>query len=81
MILQLPLVSLFSRFRSDSSAPSPVNACVSSRATSFGYRLIKISLAIYLIPALLIVLLVGALGVLILGVVRFFSRLLDAKSD
>jgi hypothetical protein len=34
------------------------------------------TLALYLIPAFLIVLLVGAVGILVVGVIRFFTRLL-----
>jgi hypothetical protein len=35
-------------------------------------------LALYLIPAFLVVLLVGAVGILAIGLVRLFMRLLDA---
>jgi hypothetical protein len=35
-------------------------------------------LAIYLIPAFLVILLVGAVGILTIGLVRLFTRLLDA---
>jgi hypothetical protein len=34
-------------------------------------------LALYLIPAILVVLLVGAVGIVTIGLVRLFSRLLD----
>ena len=38
------------------------------------------TLALYLIPALLIVLLVGAVGILLVGVIRFFTRLLGTTA-
>ena len=34
----------------------------------------------YLIPAFLIVLLVGAVGILVVGVIRFFTRLLGTTA-
>jgi len=39
------------------------------------------TLALYLIPAFLIVLLVGAVGILVIGVVRFFTRVLGTTAD
>ena len=62
MILQLPSVGLSSRSRPDSPAFVINKACRSSATTNCGYRLLKISLAIYLVPALLVVLIVGAIG-------------------
>jgi hypothetical protein len=38
------------------------------------------TLALYLIPALLIVLLVGAVGILVVGVIRLFTRLLGTTA-
>ena len=41
----------------------------------------KICLAIYLIPALLVVLIVGAIGTFVVGVVRFLSLFFDPRSN
>jgi len=38
-------------------------------------RLVQLILALYLIPAILIVFLVGALGIMIVGLVRILVRL------
>jgi hypothetical protein len=38
------------------------------------------TLALYLIPAFLIVLLVGAVGILVVGVIRLFTRLLGTTA-
>jgi len=78
MILQFSLISLFSKPRPVSPAPPTVEVGEPSRASILVHRIVKIVLAIYLIPALLIVLLVGVVGMLVLGVARLFSRLLDA---
>ena len=51
-----------------------------STSTNLASRLVQIALALYLIPALLIVLLVGAVGMLVVGMVRLFIRLLGATS-
>jgi hypothetical protein len=40
---------------------------------NLGVRLIQVALAVYLVPALLIVLVVGGIGVVILTVARLFS--------
>jgi hypothetical protein len=42
---------------------------------------VQILLAIYLVPALLVVLLVGAVGLLVSSGLRMFGVLLDATSD
>ena len=47
-----------------------------STGTNLVCRLVQIALALYLIPAFLIVLLVGAVGMLVVGMVRLFTRLL-----
>ena len=41
----------------------------------------QVLLAIYLLPALLVVLLVGAVGLLVSSGLRMFSFLFDATSD
>jgi hypothetical protein len=55
-------------------------SCAPSKQSSLGYRLIQIALALYLIPAFLIVLLVGVVGILVIGVIRFFTRLLGSTA-
>lgn len=48
--------------------------CVPSRRSSLGCWLIRTTLALYLLPALLIVLLVGAVGILVLDVARLCTH-------
>jgi hypothetical protein len=79
MIPQSRLVSPFSRSRSYSSVLGLGESCSPSKS-SLGCRLIQMTLALYLIPAFLIVLLVGAVGILIVGVIRFFTRLLGTTA-
>jgi len=79
MIPQSRLVSPFSRSRSYSSVLGLGESCAPSKS-SLGCRLIQMTLALYLIPALLIVLLVGAVGILVVGVIRFFTRLLGTTA-
>jgi len=76
MITQSRLVSPFSHSRSSSSVLGLGESCSPSEKSSLGCRLIQMTLALYLIPAFLIVLLVGAVGILVVGVSRFFTRLL-----
>ena len=61
---------------------SPVlgGSCPPSTGTNLVCRLVQIALALYLIPAFLIVLLVGAVGMLVVGMVRLFTRLLGATA-
>ena len=75
-MIPLRLVSSFSRSRSYSSVLEQSDSCAPSKKSSLGCRLIQMTLAIYLIPVLLIVLVVGALGILVVGVIQFFARLL-----
>jgi hypothetical protein len=44
-----------------------------SSRSNFAGRLIQVILAVYLIPALMIVLIVGGIGMLVLSVSRYFS--------
>jgi hypothetical protein len=81
MFLRLPLVSLFSRPRHGSPTPSSARARLWSWAAGAGIRPVRVLLAIYLIPALFVVLLVGAVGLLVLSGLRIFGALLDATSD
>jgi len=81
MIPQSRLVSPFSHSRSYSSVLGLGESCSPSKKSSLGCRLIQMTLALYLIPAFLIVLLVGAVGILVIGVVRFFTRVLGTTAD
>jgi len=81
MFLQLPLVGLLSRVRSGSSSQADFRILISSGAIGLGCRIIRITLAIYLLPAVLIVFLVGAIGMLVYGAIRLLARLFDATSD
>jgi hypothetical protein len=63
-----------------SASPVLGGSCAPSTSTNLASRLVQIALALYLIPALLIVLLVGAVGMLVVGMVRLFIRLLGATS-
>ncbi len=81
MIPQSRLVSPFSHSRSYSTVLGLSESCSPSKKSSLGCRLIQMSLALYLIPAFLIVLLVGAVGILLVGVIRFFTRLLGTTAD
>jgi hypothetical protein len=77
MILQFPSIGLFSRFRSTGQVPDlPTSSAPSTGG--LGCRIVQVVLAIYLIPALLIVLLVGFVGLLFMGLVRLLGRLLGS---
>ena len=76
MIPQFRLGGPFSHSSSYSSGLGLSESCSPSKKSSLGCRLIQMTLALYLIPAFLIVLLVGAVGILVVGVIRFFTRLL-----
>jgi len=80
MIPQSRLVSPFSHSRSSSSVLGLGASCSPSEKSSLGCRLIQMTLALYLIPAFLIVWLVGAVGILVVGVIRFFTRLLGTTA-
>ena len=80
MIPQLRLVSPHPHSRSNSSVLGPGESCAPSKESSLGCRLIQMTLALYLIPAFLIVLLVGAVGIMVVGVIRFFTRLLGSTA-
>ena len=66
--------------RKPSASPVLDGSCVPSTSTNLACRLVQIALALYLIPALLIVLLVGAVGMLVVGIVRLFIRLPGATA-
>ena len=78
MIPRFRLVNL-SHSRSYGSVLGLGKPCAPSKS-SLGCRLIQMTLVLYLIPALLIVLLVGAVGILVVGVIRFFTRLLGTTA-
>jgi hypothetical protein len=66
--------------RGEGCRPEP-EPCAPSRRSSLGCRLIQTTLALYLLPALLIVLLVGVVGILVLSVVRFCTRLVGSTAS
>jgi hypothetical protein len=78
MIPQFPSASSLSPVRSHSSVPVLDEPRPRITASGLGCRLVQMVLALYLIPAFLVVLLVGAVGILAIGLVRLFMRLLDA---
>jgi hypothetical protein len=49
--------------------------------SNLGCRLVQVTLALYLLPAILIVLAVGAAGILVTGVIRFFTRGLEMTAE
>jgi len=53
-------------------------SCAPSTSANLACRLVHIALALYLIPAFLIVLLVGEVGMLVVGMGRLFTRLLGS---
>ena len=79
MIPQFPSASSLARVHSHGSVPvlkdEPRPRIT---ASSLGCRLIQMVMALYLIPAVLVVLLVGAVGILAIGLVRLITRLMDA---
>jgi hypothetical protein len=75
MIPQFPSVSTLSHVRSHSSVSVIDESPARITASSLLCRLVQIFLALYLIPAFLAVLLVGAVGTLTIGLVRLFIRL------
>jgi len=77
MIPQFPSVSSLSRIRSHSSVSVLNESPARITASSLVCRLVQMVLALYLIPAFLAVLLVGAVGILTIGLVRLFIRLVD----
>jgi hypothetical protein len=80
MIPQFPSVSSFSHARSHSSVSVLGRSCAPATKSSLGCRLIQMTLALYLIPAFLIVLLVGVVGIVLVGVVRLLARLLSTTT-
>jgi hypothetical protein len=77
MIPQFPSASALPGVRSHSPVPVLDEPRARITTSSLGCRLVQMVLALYLIPAFLVVLLVGAVGVLTIGLVRLFIRLLD----
>ena len=74
MIPQFPSASLLSRVRSHSSVPVLDEPRARITASGMGCRLVQMVLAVYLIPAFLVVLLVGALGILTVCLVQLFIQ-------
>ncbi len=75
MSFQLPSVRVFPWPQSAVSTPEPARNTERSTPHSLACRLVQIILAVYLIPAVLIVFLVGALGIMIVGVARILLKL------
>jgi hypothetical protein len=78
MVPQFPSASSLSRVHSHSSVPVLDEPRARITASGLGCRLIQMVFALYLIPAFLVVLLVGAVGILTIGLVRLVIRLLGA---
>jgi hypothetical protein len=75
---QFPSASSLSSVRVRGSVPVLDEPRPRITASGLGRRLVQMVLALYLIPVFLVVLLVGAVGILAIGLVRLFMRLLDA---
>jgi hypothetical protein len=81
MISQFPSASSLSSVRSHGSVPVLDEPRARITLSGLGCRLVQMVLALYLIPAFLVVLLVGAVGILTIGLVRLFIRLLNATEQ
>ena len=75
MIIQLPSVRVAPWSQSTNSTSALAGNTQRSTTHSLACRLVQIILALYLIPAVLIAFLVGALGIMIVAVVRIVARL------
>lgn len=62
--------------RTSRSASEPIAPGASSRAVDWGARLVQIGLAIYLLPVLVLIVLIGGLGIAIVGLVVLAARLM-----
>jgi len=58
--------------RSDSSEPTA--AASTSRAVDWGARLVQLSLAVYLLPVLVLIFMIGGVGVVIVGLVALAAK-------
>jgi hypothetical protein len=76
MIPQFPSASSLSHVPSHSSVPVLDEPRARVTASGLGCRLVQMVLTLYLIPAFLVVLLVGAVGIVTIGLLRLFTRLL-----
>jgi hypothetical protein len=75
MILQFLSARFVPSSRSTDSTPVLTGTSERSTTHSLACRLVQMMLALYLIPAILIVFLVGALGIVVVGVGRVVARL------
>ncbi len=75
MIFQVPSARVLPWPQSANSTPVHDRNTERSMPQSLACRLVQIILALYLIPAVLIVFLVGVLGIMIVGVARILLRL------
>ena len=78
MIPQFPSASSLPRVPSHGTVPLLEESRARITAGGLGYRLVQMVLALYLVPAFLAVLLVGAAGMLMVGLVQLFTRFLSA---
>jgi hypothetical protein len=72
MIAPFPATS--SRTSRPASEPAP--SAPNSRAVDWGARLVQFVLAIYLLPVLVLIFLIGGLGIAIVGLVAMAARLM-----
>jgi hypothetical protein len=75
MIPQLRSVKVVPWFQSTNSTSACSGNSGPSTTPSLACRLVQMILALYLIPAVLVVFLVGALGIMIVTVARILARL------
>jgi len=75
MSFQLPSVRIAPWSQATNSMSALAGTSERSTSHSLACRLVQLILALYLIPAILIVFLVGALGIMIVGLVRILVRL------
>ena len=75
MISQIQSVKIVPWSQSTNSTSALSGSSEPSTSHSLACRLVQIILALYLIPAVLVVFLVGALGIMIVTVARILARL------
>ncbi len=81
MMLSWRRARLLSPSGSGDPETSAAESSASSKGGRLGCRLVQIALAVYLLPALLVVLLVGATGMLAMGTIRLLNHQLESGSD
>jgi hypothetical protein len=81
MIQQFLSARFVPRSRSTDSTPVLAGTSERSPSHSLACRLVQMMLALYLIPAILIVFLVGVLGIVVVGAARVLARLQDTPTS